>query len=475
MTSSPVKLILNGLDYAVLSQDSTRLVYEVVIVDGGIQRAPISVTVSAEKDAGDRAGWQCTGTSDDIQTLTKSIDTFQHKLGMGVLQEDYTDREYYLSLSNVAKAAINLPTIMGSYWANHMNTTRTNMLLHLFRVRDPLLSPTGPLQALRKKMEETPPPPALDAILMSDTAFRILPHRTSMTYSFENVRPLDNDSSGCTHVQDGDQGVISATPIKEAIQSSTRYKQVVNLTLRGLIEQKEENSHTRLVFGYFVSRKNNNNLPAPRKLRPLDDTHLAFSPVQTTPPFEISDAEKTEKLSIEVRERIRLMRMPRITNAAAQIAVADELIYRLVNRGFQNTLGGDPATIAEGALSNARSCVDDVTSTLLLSSSGGALPNKRDVLFHCLKGARGAWVLLRAAQIWERRTTTTWGEVANPDGARSADRLASRPPTVADEIKEIARMCAHQTRTTRSIEIAPTYAYSRRDVCFKVQTRTRET
>ena len=136
------------------------------------------------------------------------------------------------------------------------------------------------------------------------------------------------------------------------------------------------------------------------------------------------------------------MRMPRVNSSAAKMAVADELIYRIVNRCAQSADLPPIASITEGARSNALSCVSSVTSTLLLSVTKDLPLDKNDVLFHCLKGARGAWVLLRAAQVWDRQIGRAYGQVAHSDGATEEGRFAILPPSEEERIKELAHLCA---------------------------------
>lgn len=139
------------------------------------------------------------------------------------------------------------------------------------------------------------------------------------------------------------------------------------------------------------------------------------------------------------------------------MAVADELIYRIVNRSAHSADFTTGASITEGARSNALSCVSIVTSTLLLSVIKDVPLDKNDVFFHCLAGARGAWVLLRAAQIWDRQLGRGYGEVAHPDGANEENRFAILPPSEEENLKELANLCV-AAATLPTMSTLPTAA-----------------
>ena len=167
------------------------------------------------------------------------------------------------------------------------------------------------------------------------------------------------------------------------------------------------------------------------------------------------------------------MRMPRVNSSAAKMAVADELIYRIVNRCAQSADLPPIASITEGARSNALSCVSSVTSTLLLSVTKDLPLDKNDVLFHCLKGARGAWVLLRAAQVWDRQIGRAYGQVAHSDGATEEGRFAILPPSEEERIKELAHLCATTAhRPSPTAHRPPPIAHRPPPVCVCSETGT---
>ena len=151
-------------------------------------------------------------------------------------------------------------------------------------------------------------------------------------------------------------------------------------------------------------------------MQPLVEKVVAFSAVPAAPPFEVLDARQEED--------IELLRAEERDDAAAQIALADELVQRLVNR---RDVG-----VWSGAQTDTRDRSDDVCATF--EAALGL--DEDDILFRCCSGGRGAWVLLRAAQEWERREEQVGRQVAFSDGAtvRRLTRLKglSRAYSIAD-------------------------------------------
>ena len=147
------------------------------------------------------------------------------------------------------------------------------MLAHAHRLREPLLYAEGPLQKLRKQMEEITTEGSKNTLQQPPT-LRVFPQRARITYSSLNIKSsLDDDKSGSTSVKDNDNGVVTSTPVKETIKSTARYKNAVQLVLRRISGDWERHSHSRLVFGMFVHFSVTPVDPLPM-LRRLDETHV---------------------------------------------------------------------------------------------------------------------------------------------------------------------------------------------------------
>ena len=237
LTRIPRDLITDGLRFDLLSKTQTRLMYEVVISDPRVGRAPTKVTVSAEENVGLQAGWQCAGVPDDIRALKRSLDSFTEKLtlgkqeerGAGPTKDSWTgflykdgDRKswtrYLFKEGPITNAA--------QWYLGAGDTTRRNMLNHASRLREPLLDPDGPFQTLRKRMEDIKP--AGQVILNGRVQLRVFPQRARITYSSLNIKSsLDDDKSGSTNMNDADNGVVTSTPVNETVKSTARYRTAV--------------------------------------------------------------------------------------------------------------------------------------------------------------------------------------------------------------------------------------------------------
>ena len=423
-------LLTNGLVLETLEENRLWLEHEVVITDTSVARLPVTVLVRARKDCGIMAGWYASQHGEDIDRLAKHMLSFPHKMRAG---DSAVVNSWFGKMSSFASFA--RPSTWAKMTSSLREATRENLAEGIRYLVFPLLAPDQPLQQLRKRVE------GLDrtaSSLREGHAVRILPQRAAISYSMPGFQKPRG--AGVEISQAGVGGVRAATGIDAAMKSATRSVATSRVCMRELVSSWELSSRTRLAARLFVVHPYNS-----LKLEPLDsfeDRILSFSPVRTTPPFEILDQERRQAPDHEIKLRGEVMKVTHTKEeAAADMALADELLHRLVNRRgrvYMQEWGANELSYT-GALTDTRNCCDEVVNTLGVAAHSHGVADRNDVMFRCLKGGRGAWVLLRAMQMWERRDEQLGRQVAFPDGAATALRLALYPAKSEEQIKELAR------------------------------------
>ena len=455
--TSETGVLVSGLELSTLQQHRVWMEYEVVVNDIDVSRVPIAVTVKASERCGLRAGWHACGMSDDVDKLTRQVALFPFRLWSGVATEAST--AYFFGFSSrLWKVLKNFGD--RATWGKLLrlvDARRDQVATGIQKLSVHLSTTQGPLYRLRAEVEKKKPQ-RKGKRLPRTPPIRVLPHRASVTFSIPSF--TEPEGSGLEVVPAGNIGVRMATAIASTVQSASSSVSRNRLALRPVVEDWESISTTRLVGFFFVNTSGviragqqfvatvqvpianpYEALEGRELLQPLDGRIMAFSPVQTVPPFEVLDAQRRQRQTTEVKEGQRLMRMEiSKEEAAAELALADELLSRLVNRErhLPTSRHHRDGSVVDGAQIHTRDCVNYVLDVLKVAARNNCVVHRNDTMFFCFKGGRGAWVLLRAAQMWERRSYHIGRHVSHPDGASLAVKLATFPRQAEEELADLA-------------------------------------
>jgi hypothetical protein len=375
-------MLMDGVELEQMKKNSVRFVHEVLVYDLEVSRSPTVVTVRASEECALRAGWLAAGLGSDVDRLHTLLSRMPERLRS-------SDSEAMRKRFDVPEKRWKvIPTDAWGRWTAGMKeATRLNIANGVRRLALPLFSADGPLQILRVRLETRP------RVEAHGKTLRILPQRLSFSFATPGFRKYEGDGA---EVSAGEAKVRSATRIEAAVASASRSVSSARVALRPLVGLFETCSSTRATVAFFVNTDTNVGAP----IQALEQRVVAFSSVPAVPPFEVLDGRD--------KEDVELLRVEERNDAVAQIALADELVHRLVNKHAYGT-----GLVFPGAQTDARACADDVCATF--ETAMGL--DREDLLFHCCSGGRGAWVLTRAAQEWERRVEQVGRYVAFADGA----------------------------------------------------------
>ena len=362
-----------GLDLATLQLDRTETWYEIVVTDFAIRGQPTSFWVQAG-DVGIRAAWEASGIGNDIERLRRAMSTFSPRL----MRDDVSS--YPILGSDLTLPIRTIKALMPGQFAKWMagiqegsRTTLAAGVKKLIPMAD------GKLHELRKKVESAA---RLEDAAVGGVAMRVLPQVASV--KFASARLLPHDASGSTLV--GDDAVRTSPGVEEAIRIGSRAVARQAIATQPLFEKWEESTSTRATVFFFVESQADLGNSA---LQPVRERLCSFSPVPSVVPYEILEAEKRFSPSADHERFSGLITSGTSLTGIEETALADEILHRLVHRR-------DSCLPWEGAQRDTKDQSDHVAKTLAVCEH----VSSSDIVFDCLRGGRGAFVVLRAAQEW---------------------------------------------------------------------------